>query len=542
MVTERNRPVLIVGAGAGGLSASTLLAHHGIQSLLIDRRREVFVYPKARNLTFRTLEILRGVGLGGAVAAAAEHISNMIGKRTLSDAEATQVMGADFFPSAEAVSPEPFGKYCPQSKLEPILLAESRRLGCDVRYGVELVSLRQDDTGVVATIRDLDSGASQVVHTDYLIAADGTHSHIRRELGIATSGFGKLPLFFVFIYFRAPWRQFVPELGDGDAVQIKNGAVTGVLLAAQGDLALFACTYSPRRGETIDKFTREWCRELILKVVGAPIDINIVDIAPWQPYEQVADRFRQGRVFLVGDAAHTMPPFKGGGANTAIHSAHNLAWKLAAVLKGVAGPALLDTFEAERRPVGLFAARQSLSGPGASFFEASEDRPTLPAEEDLPFFYMIAGYKYRSRAVVTNEALPSDPDKVQLTDREQLHGEPGTRLPHAWVQRDGERVSTLDLHGGGLLRLITGSDGAPWVSAAGSVSASQAVQIDVYRIGPEEAIQDLDGRWAQLTGLSPDAALLVRPDDFVGWQADALPRSPTDELRKVIRQILARDD
>ena len=221
--------------------------------------------------------------------------------------------------------------------------------------------------------------------------------------------------------------------------------------------------------------------------------------------------------------------------------AHNLAWKLAAVLKGVAGPALLDTFEAERRPVGLFAARQSLNRPAASFFEASEDRPTLPAEEDLPFFYMIAGYKYRSRAVVTNEALPTDPDKLQLTDGEQLHGEPGTRLPHAWVRRDRERVSTLDLHGGGLLRLITGSDGAPWVRAAGSVSASQAVPIDVYRIGPEEAIQDLDGGWAQLTGLSPDAALLVRPDDFVGWQADALPRSPTDELLKVIRQILARD-
>jgi putative polyketide hydroxylase len=539
-VTERIHPVLVVGAGAGGLSASTLLAHHGIQSLLVDRRREIFVYPKARNLTFRSLEILRGVGLGPAVNASADHISKVISKHTLSDAEVTPVWGADFFPSAEAVSPEPFGKYCPQSKLEPILLGESRRLGCDVRYGVELVSLRQDNAGVVATIKTLDSGTSQVVHANYLIAADGTHSHIRRELGIATSGFGQLPIFVVFIYFRAPWRQFVPGLGDGDGIQINNAGVTGMLLAAQDDLAVFAHTYFPSRGETVDRFTPAWCRELILRAVGVSIDIEIVDIAPWQPYEQVADQFRCGRVFLVGDAAHTMPPFKGGGANTAIHSAHNLAWKLAAVLNGTAGPELLDSYQAERRPVGLFAARQSLTGPGASFLELADDRPVLPAGEERPFFYMIAGYKYRSRAVVTNEPAPIDADRVQLVDGEQLHGEPGTRLPHAWLQHNGERVSTLDLHGAGL-RLFTGVSGAPWVSAAASVSASLGVPIDVYRIGLEGAIEDLEGRWAQLTGLSPDAALLVRPDDFVGWRADTLPRSPADELRRVIRQIFARD-
>jgi putative polyketide hydroxylase len=539
-VTEHNPPVLVVGAGAGGLSASTLLAHHGIQSLLVDRRREIFVYPRARNLTFRSLEILRGVGLGSAVNASADHISNVVSKHTLSNAESTPVLGADFFPSAEAVSPEPFGKYCPQSKLEPILLAESRRLGCDVRYGVELVSLRQDDAGVVATIKNLDTGTSQVVHANYLIAADGTHSHIRRELGIGTSGFGQLPIFVVFIYFRAPWRQFVPALGDGDGVQISNAGVTGMLLAAQNDLAVFAHTYFPSRGETVDRFTPAWCRELILEAVGTPIDIEIVDIAPWQPYEQVADQFRCGRVFLVGDSAHTMPPFKGGGANTAIHSAHNLAWKLAAVLNGTAGPELLDSYQAERRPVGLFAARQSLTGPGASFLELADDRPTLPAGEERPFFYMISGYKYRSRAMVTNEPAPIDADQVQLVDGEQLHGEPGTRLPHVWVQHNGERVSTLDLHGGGL-RLFTGAGGTPWVSAAASVSASLGVPIEIYRIGPKEAIQDLDGRWAQLTGLSPDAALLVRPDDFVGWRADTLPRSPADELQKVIRQIFARD-
>lgn len=535
---KRGCQVLIIGAGAAGLSIATLLAHRGVQSMLVEKRREVFVYPKARNLTFRALEILRSIGLGPAVNESAEHISNMVRKRTLSDAESSPILNADSFPSAEAVSPEPFGQFCPQNKLEPILLGEARRLGCDVRYGTELASLRQDDADVAATIKDLNSGVSQVVHADYLIAADGTRGHIRSQLGIATSGFGKLPIFFIFIYFRGPWRQFVPELGQGDAVQITCADATGIFMAAKDNLALFAHNYFPNRGEGIEQFTSDWCRELILKAIGAPIDIEIIDIAPWQPYEQVADQFRKERIFLVGDSAHTMPPFKGGGANTAIASAHNLAWKLAAVLSGAAGPELLDTYQTERHPVGVFAAHQSLSDPAASVLQSAEDRPTLKPGEERPFFYMIAGYKYRSRAVVTDEFPPSSGD-VQLVDGEELHGEPGTRLPHAWVRYGGERLSTLDLHNGGF-RLFVGAAGAPWVEAASSVSASLGLQIDVCRIGTSEPIQDLDGQWANLTGLSPEAALLVRPDDFVGWRAGTLPKSPTDELRRVVSQILAR--
>lgn len=289
----------------------------------------------------------------------------------------------------------------------------------------------------------------------------------------------------------------------------------------------------------MDQFRPARCREMLLKAVGAPIDVEIVDVAPWQPYEQVADRFRCGRVFLVGDSAHTMPPFKGGGANTAIESAQNLAWKLTAAIGGTAGPELLETYHAERHPVGRFAARQSLTGPGAALLRLGDNRPSLPAEEERPFFSMIAGYKYRSAAVVTDEPTPADPDAVQLVNGEELHGEPGTRVPHAWVQRDGERLSTLDLLGTGFT-LFTGPAGAPWISAANVVSTSLAVPIDVHTIGPDAGIRDFEGRWAQLTRLSPDAALLVRPDDFVAWRADALPASPDRELRDVLCRILDR--
>jgi putative polyketide hydroxylase len=466
-----------------------------------------------------------------------------VSKETLSSHDQREAFdAASALPSAEGLSPEPYGRYCPQSRLEPILLDETRRLGSEVRYRAELTSFTHSDTGVVAKIKDLATGATSDVVADYLVAADGTHSPIRRELGISTSGFGRLPIFVVFMYFRAPWRQFVPDLGDGDAVQITNPDTNGMFIVAKGDLGVFAATYFPSRGETVDQFTPQRCRQMLLAAIGAPIDVEIVDVAPWQPFEQVADQFRCGRVFLVGDSAHTMPPFKGGGANGAIESANNLAWKLAAVLNGTAGPELLNSYHAERHPVGRFAARQSLTGPITSILPLEDDRPKLPAEEDLPLFYMIAGYKYRSSAVVTDQAAPTDPDAIQLVDSEQLRGELGTRVPHAWVQGDGPHVSTLDLLGPDFT-LFIGSAGRPWTTAADAASKSLDVAIDVRCIGARNTgadFRDVDGRWAELTGLAPDAALLVRPDDFVGWRADALPESPENALSGAMRRILSR--
>jgi putative polyketide hydroxylase len=542
-MSKHRASVLIAGAGVGGLSMSAMLARYGVDSLLVEKRTATFVYPKARNLTFRSLEILRRLGVGDAVDQVAEHITTMVSKETLSSHDENGVLdAAAFLPSAEELSPEPYGRYCPQSRLEPILLEETRRLGSDVRYRTDLMSFTQDDTGVMATIRDLGTGVTSQVVADYLVAADGTHSPIRRELGISTSGFGQLPIFVVFMYFRAPWRQFVPDLGDGDGVQITNPEANGMFIVAKGDLGVFAATYFPSRGETVDQFTPQRCRQMLLAAIGAPIDVEIVDVAPWQPFEQVADQFRCGRVFLAGDAAHTMPPFKGGGANSAIESANNLAWKLASVLNGTAGPELLDSYHAERHPVGRFAARQSLTGPITSILPLEDDRPKLPAEEDLPLFYMIAGYKYRSSAVVTDQAAPTDPDAIQLVDSEQLRGELGTRVPHAWVQGDGPNVSTLDLLGPDFT-LFIGQAGWPWTAAADAVSSSLGVSIDVRSIGARNTgadFRDVDGRWAELTGLAPDAALLVRPDDFVGWRADALPESPENTLSGAMRRILSR--
>ena len=538
MTSVTRIPVLIVGAGAGGLATSALLAKHGVGSLLVEKRREVFIYPKARNLSFRTLEILRGLGLDDEVHAVAERVSDMVVKPTLNGAEEKPAIDMDaIFAGLGDLSPERVVQYCPQSRLEPILLAETRRHGNEVRYGTELSSFEQDQTGVTAVVRDPDSGESEMVRADYLVAADGVHSPIRNALGITTSGYGALPIFVVFIYFRAPWRSFVPHLSDGDGVQVKNADVDGIFLVAKGNLGMFITTYFPGKGETAAQFTPQYCGEVLTKAIGEQIELEIIEAAAWQPYEQVADHFQCGRVFIVGDSAHTMPPFKAGGANTAIQSAHNLAWKLAAVLNGVAEPALLTTYHTERHPVGRFNARQSLTGPTVGLLRLEDEGPGLPPEEEAPMFSLLVGYQYRSAAVVTDESAPADPDAVSLVH--ELRGQPGTRVPHAWVRRDRQRVSTLDLLGPGFT-LFTGDGGERWSTAAASASETLGVPINVHRIGANGNTVDPDGAWAAVTGLAPDGALLVRPDDFVGWRADELPSSPETELCQALSVILAR--
>jgi putative polyketide hydroxylase len=526
-------PVLIVGAGAGGLATSALLAKHGVRSLVVEKRREIFRYPKARNLSFRSLEILRGLGLADDVHAVADSVSDMTVKPTLTSAEERPAMDMDaIFAGLDHLSPEPPVQYCPQSRLEPILLRHLRSHGSSARYGVELTSFTQDEAGVTATVRDLDSGHSEDVRADYLVAADGVHSPIRTILRIGTSGYGPLPIYFVFIYFRAPFRALIPGLVDGAGVQVTNPEVDGIIVTADGDLGMFITTYVPSHQETATEFTKQRCRQMVLSAIGQPVPVEIVEIAPWQPYERVAETFRRHRTFLVGDSAHAMPPFKAGGANVAIQSADNLAWKLAAVLQGWADPELLDSYHAERHPVGVFSARQSLTGPPLAFLNLASYRSGLPVEEEQTMFAVLAGYQYRSPAVHADSTVTTRPAEVQLVT--ELRGQPGTRAPHLWVTRHGQRVSTLDLLGPGFSLLTSDTTGA-WSDAAARITT---VPITIHSIGTRGDTLDPDDQWSTTTALGQGGALLVRPDAFVGWRTERLPDHPAHELSQALNAIL----
>jgi putative polyketide hydroxylase len=433
---------------------------------------------------------------------------------------------------------EPFW-YCPQSRLEPLLLAEARQRGGTVRYNTELVSFTQDEQGVTATIMDRATGTSSVMHADYLAACDGAHSHVREVLGVKAEGLGALDEHYIFVYFRADWSELIRGY-EADAILIENSAVRGFFLITDEDRGMFMITYAPSKGESAEDYTAERCRDLILKGIGKPdLAVEVVDIAPWQPTQLVAEHFQQGRVFLVGDAAHTMPPKLGLGVNTAIQSAQNLAWKLAAVLHGQATSQLLTTYQTERHPVGRLASEQSLVGPAASLLTRGSDDRLLPAEKRISLFSLIAGYRYRSEAIVSEDPPPSTPGSVELMASPAFTGEPGTRVPHLWLERGGQRLSTLDLLDGPFV-LLTGPDGTAWHETARAVAVGQGIGLTTYSIGADADLRDLENGWQTKMGMSSQGAVLVRPDGFVAWRTSTLPTNPAQQLEQVFAHILGR--
>jgi putative polyketide hydroxylase len=543
MEAQERVPVLIVGAGGAGLSLSLLLHQQGIASVLVERRPDISWYPRARNLNFRTLEVFRGLGLEPQVIAAGSHVSRLFRKETLASPDQEEFPAVDqavhIVDHPEFLTPEPVMWYCPQSRLEPLLLAAARRRGIDVRYGTELVSFTQDGQGVTATITDRATGTSSVIRADYLAACDGAHSHVRDTLGVKAEGLGELDEHYMFVYFRADWGELIRGY-EADAILIDRPDVQGIFLVTDADRGMFLIQDALSQRQSEQQYTTERCKELILNGIGKPdLAVEVVDIAHWRPVHLVAEHFQQGRVLLVGDAAHTMPPKLGLGANTAIQSAQNLAWKLAAVLNGTASPQLLTTYQTERHPVGRLAAEQSLVGPAASVLTQGSDDHLLDASKRVPLFSLIAGYRYRSQAVL-EDAGSSSPAQMELLDKpEELTGLPGTRVPHLWVERDGRRISTLDLLDGRFL-LLVGPAGTPWRDAAPGVAGSLGIDLVAYRLGADGDLLDLEDGWPAKMGMPAEGAVLVRPDGFVAWRTNTLPTGPARRLEQAISTVLCR--
>jgi hypothetical protein len=278
--------------------------------------------------------------------------------------------------------------------------------------------------------------------------------------------------------------------------------------------------------------TDEKCVEYIRCALGTDeVPVTVENVMHWNARADVAERFQAGRIFLAGDAAHVMPPNGGFGGNTGVQDAHNLAWKLAMVLRGEAGPRLLATYEPERRSASSFTVEQAYARYVTRSAPYRGTEGMQPVENDLN---IELGYCYYSDAILAEDgARPA-----HLNPRDSK-GRPGTRVPHLWLRRDGEQLSTLDLIGRNFV-LMAGPDGEGWSRAAGAAARQLGIPLDVHRIGGAGAPEDPEHAFPAACGIAPDGALLVRPDGFVAWRAKSGAGASERTLGAALASILCR--
>ncbi|WP_031013723.1 FAD-dependent monooxygenase [Streptomyces sp. NRRL F-5727] len=530
-MSEVTTQVLIVGGGIVGLSAAVFLRDHAVDVVLVERHRDTSVLPKGRNLNARTMEIYLAHGVEADLHAAPQSVFQEFDERCRAVTLAGEEILREVRPAPQTlkgISPTE-AALVDQSTAEPVLRHHAERRGADVRFHTELIDYEDTGDGITAVIADRDTGERTTVHADYLLAADGHRSGIRAGLGIGRDLI-EPPTPVVSVVFEADLTR--PLRGRKVALAYLDRPEPGTLLTPLDTLRrwLLIVPYRPEPGGSLDAFTPEHCLKLFRAAVGeedlparaVPAIPGSHQLAhPWELTAWVADRYHHGRVFLAGDAVHVMPPTGGLGANTGIQDAHNLAWKLAAVLQGRAGEKLLDTYETERRPVAQLAAgfatdRQSDRTAGRSDGHGTTD-----------LLAVIMGYHYPAPGAPMTTAAP----KAQHP--RDLDGTPGTRAPHLDLTRDGRTLSTIELFRDRPV-LLTGPAGAAWARCARPL----ADELRTVRVGTD--VEAEPEAWAHRFGVAGDGAVLVRPDGFTAWRS--LPGQEPSEatLRTVLDQVMVR--
>lgn len=508
----RHVPVLIVGGSLVGLSASLFLRHHGVPHLLIDKHRGSASHPRAMGFTETTLEHYRACGIADRIPQAdpSARLRRVTVETLFSDwiAETEWTPGEPADRNA-ALSPCT-GAAIAQDKLEPILRTAAIEAGAEMNLGVELISLIQDDARATVTSRNRNDGAEEIITADWVIACDGANSRIREGLGISQSGVGHLRT-LRSVLFRCP---------DADVV-LDRGAQQFEI--EQVGFNAFLTTYGEGRWVLMFDDDRERgadeLKEAVLRALGRELPFEIITTGRWELAGRIADRYREGRVFLAGDAAHQLPPTRGGfGANTGIDDVWNLSWKLAAVLKGKVDDWLLDTYHAERHAIGWLRHQQTFSRPDYAQWAPATFKPEPLFGNDAMEF----GQLNRSTAVVG-----AGPELPAAAAPKEWAGQPGTRAPHVWEEGAWGARSTLDLFGESYVLM---SANPQWIELARRLQVA-AVLVEQDFVFPD------DHSFVAVFGIKEAGATLVRPDGVIAWRSDAQPDAIAHDA---IDQLIAR--
>ncbi|HSV82828.1 MAG TPA: FAD-dependent monooxygenase [Ramlibacter sp.] len=588
-MTTFDTPVLIVGGGGFGLSTSIFLANNGIPSVLVERHPKPSPMPKARYLNQRTMEVFRQHGVASAIYERSIPLKYMSKTRWCTTLggdgpwdrkvlfELETFGGGSLQARYETHSPCQSTIY-PQVRLEPLLrdFADEDQL-CKLMFNHSFVSLEQDADGVNAIVEDRATGEHHTIRARYLVGADGGKT-VGQQVGVKLEGTPEL-VHMVTIYFRCDMSKYLDD----------DTAFAYWFANPEGDTGSWGTGVLGKLGPTrFDRHSEEWQFHFSFKsddparfdesslvprmraLMKTPdIVPKVLSIGHWIVQGVLADRYRFGRVFIGGDAAHRHTPTTGLGLNSAIHDAHNLAWKLALVLKGHAGDALLDTYESERRPAAdrnvkwaMFTfSNHQLTGAAIGI------TPGDPQRSRANFTSLLANdadgesRRYRFREVMKLHNTEYQAQDLEIGGRYEVGAlvpdgtpmlpleptgrffvpttRPGSRLPHAWLRQAGRTVSTLDLVSRDGFLLITGPADPGWSRAAAAAATSCGVRVDVVSIGDGLEVDDVNHAWRTVREIGDDGALLVRPDQIIAWRCmdGAIQRQ---DLQSVLRSVLRK--
>lgn len=574
--------VLIVGSGPAGSAAALMLSTLGVPNIMITKYRWTANTPRAHITNQRAMEIFRDLGIEDEVLAdATPH--HLVGDTVFCTSIAGEEIGrirtwgtgaareADYQLASPSLTVD-----IPQNYLEPILVRNATMRGTRTQFSTEYLSHTQDDEGVTAEVLDRLTGNRYTIRARYLIGADGARSKVAADLGLPFEGAMDIAG-SMNITFKADISAHVGHRPSVLYWVIQPGSDVGGIGAGLVRMVRPWNEWLIVWGYDIDDeppvVDEEAATQIVRTLLGMPdLEVEITGTSLWGNNEMYATHLQSGRVFCAGDAIHRHPPSNGLGSNTSVQDSYNLAWKLAAVLRGQAAPSLLETYSAERAPVAerivkrankssrefvdLFVALgvtraeteadmvREIEERKANTPEGAAKRAALVTAMELKNYEFNAhgvelGQFYESAAVVpdgTSRPVPNrDPDLYY-----EASTVPGSHLPHAWVGDHRHKLAMMDLAPYTRFTLLTGIAGEAWEAAAAKVGAELGVALTTVVIGPGREVTDLYYDWSRLREVSESGALLVRPDKHVGWRSADLPADPEQALRDALLRILGR--
>lgn len=576
--------VLIVGSGPAGASAALALSTLGVKNMMITKYRWTANTPRAHITNQRTMEFFRDMGIEDQVKAdATPH--DMIGDTVFCTSIAGEELGriltwgthparhADYVLASPTLNCD-----IPQNYLEPILVKNATIRGTQARFSSDYISHVQDADGVTAQVLDRVTGTQYTVRAKYLIGADGARSKVAADIGLPMEGAMDIAG-SMNITFKADIAELVGHRPSVLYWVVQPGSNVGgigaglVRMVRPWNEWLIVWGYDINGPEPV--IDTAAATQIVRNLIGMPdLEVEITGTSIWGNNEMYATHLQKGRVFCAGDAIHRHPPSNGLGSNTSIQDSYNLAWKIAAVLKGEAGEELLETYSAERAPIArqivtranksarefgeLFEALgittaeteaemvERIEERKANTPEGARKREAVQAAMELKNYEFNAhgvemGQFYSSTAVVSDGSTKPestlDPELYYVASTV-----PGSPLPHAWVGDSRTKVSTLDLAPSTQFTLFTGITGSAWADAAPGVADRLGIELGALVIGPGEEFADLYFDWARLREVAEDGVLLVRPDKIVAWRSMNAVDEPEQALVDALSSILSRPE